>query len=145
MSEQDLRILLTGYLDDELDEANRKKIEAALETDATLKAELDAMRQFNEMMSGLGVDAEMDVELDAFWNEVYNRTERRTAWILLLVGFVGVLATVWYLFFTDPDMHWAIKVTAGCGLLGSLLLLWSVWRERQRVKPHDRYSREVHR
>jgi len=145
MTETDLHWLLMGYLDGELDEAEHARVEAALEGDAALRRELDEMRRLKEMTQGLGLDSRTDAELDAFWNDVYNLLERSTAWILLVLGFGGVVAGVCYLFFTHPGTHWSIKAAAACGLAGSLLLLWSVWRERRRVLPHDRYSREVHR
>lgn len=143
MSEEELYVLLMGYLDDELDEAGRARVEAALATDPALQRELQEMRRLKEVTQGLALDVRTDAELDGFWGDVYNRLERQTAWILLLTGFVGVVAAVGYLFFTHPGTHWSIKAAAACGLAGSLLLLWSVWRERRRVLPHDRYSREV--
>jgi anti-sigma factor RsiW len=145
MTESELRYLLMGYLDGELDEAERARVEAALAKDAALRSELDEMRRLMDMTQGVALDSRTDAELDAFWNDVYNRLERGTAWILLVLGFSGVVAGVCYLFFTHPGTHWSIKAAAACGLAGSLLLLWSVWRERRRVLPHDRYSREVHR
>ncbi len=145
MSEEELYVLLMGYLDDELDEAGRARVEAALATDPALQRELREMRRLKELTQGLAPDVRTDAELDAFWSDVYNRLERHTAWILLLLGFLGVVAAVGYLFFTHPGTHWSIKAAAACGLAGSLLLLWSVWRERRRVLPHDRYSREVRR
>ena len=145
MSEPDLRALLMGYLDGELDAADRARVERALAEDPGLARDLAQMRQLQEMLGGLGVDGRTDAELDAFWGSVYNQLERHTAWILLTLGFVGVVAAGGYLFFTHPGTHWSIKAAAACGLLGTLLLLFSVWRERRRVEPHDRYSREVHR
>lgn len=145
MSDEELYVLLMGYLDDELDEAGRARVEAAIAADPALQRELQEMRRLKEMTRGLALDVRTDAELDAFWSDVYNRLERHTAWVLLLLGFVGVVAAVGYLFFTHPGTHWSIKAAAACGVAGSLLLLWSVWRERRRVLPHDRYSREVHR
>jgi hypothetical protein len=145
MSETELHYLLMGYLDGELDEAEHARVEAALAADAALRSELDEMRRLKELTLGVGLDSRTDAELDSFWNDIYNRLERGTAWILLVLGFFGVVAGVCYLFFTHPETHWSIKAAAACGLAGALLLLWSVWRERCRVLPHDRYSREVHR
>ncbi|MHC4547689.1 MAG: zf-HC2 domain-containing protein [Planctomycetota bacterium] len=145
MTEADLHVLLMGYLDGELDEAARARVEAALAADPALRRELAEMRRLKEATAGLGVDRRTDTELDAFWGDVYNRLERHTAWVLLVAGFAGIVVSLAYLFFTHPDTHWSIKAAAACGVVGTLLLLWSVWRERRRLLPHDRYSREVHR
>jgi len=144
MSEE-LRVLLMGYLDGELGGEDRARVEAALGRDPELRKEYEEMRRLKELTAELGVDARTDAELDAFWSDVVNQLERHTAWILLVLGFVGVVGAGCYLFFTHSWPHWTVKVAAACGLAGTLLLLWSVWRERRRVLPHDRYSREVHR
>lgn len=143
MSDTELKILLMGYLDGELDEAGRARVEKALAEDPELKREHDEMRSLMELTTGL--DARSDAELEAFWGGVYNRLERHAAWVLLVVGLVGMVSGACYLFFSDPHNHWVLKGAGACALVGSLLLLWSVWRERCRVLPHDRYHREVNR
>jgi len=145
MADPELNHLLMGYLDGELDEAERRRVDAALEKDAALRRTFEEMRRLQEPLSGVGVDSRSDTELEAFWGGVYNRLERNTAWLLLLLGFSGVLAAGAYLFFTHPWPHWSVKLAAACGLAGTALLLWSVWRERRRLLPLDRYSKEVRR
>ena len=145
MSDPDLRVLLMGYLDGELEAADRTRVERALASDPDLKREYEEMRKLKELTAGFAVDERSDAELEMFWTGVYNRMERHTAWMLLLFGFTGVVAAGAYLFFTHPWPHWSVKLAGACGLVGTLLLLWSVWRERCRVLPHDRYHREVHR
>jgi anti-sigma factor RsiW len=142
---EELHPLLMGYLDGELDAAERARVEEALESDPALRRDLEEMRRLVEATGDLGVDTKSDVELESFWGGVYNRLERRTAWVLLTLGALGLAAAALYLFFTAPGSHWAVKLPAACALLGALILLWSVWRERRKVLPHDRYSREVRR
>jgi len=142
---EDLRVLLMGYVDGELDADDRARVERALETDAELRREYEEMRKLKELTAGVAVDGRTDAELQVFWTGVYNRMERHTAWVLLLIGFAGLVAAGAYLFFTHTSTHWSIKLAGACGLVGTLLMLWSVWRERCRVLPHDRYHREVQR
>jgi ferric-dicitrate binding protein FerR (iron transport regulator) len=139
----EIRILLTGYADGELSPEERARVEEALAKDPELRRELKELEQIKE--ATLGVDALADAEIDAFWGAVYNRLERRAAWILLLVGTAGVAGAGCYLFFTHPWAHWSVKLAGACGLLGTLLLVASVWRERRRTLRNDRYAREVRR
>ena len=139
----EIRILLTGYADGELGPEDRARVEEALARDPELKKELAELRRWKEDL--LGMDAVTDTEIEAFWGTVYNRLERRAAWVLLLAGTAGVVGAGCYLFFTHAWAHWSVKLAGASGLLGTLLLVWSVWRERRRALRHDRYVREVHR
>lgn len=139
----EIRILLTGYADGELGPEDKARVEEALARDPELVRELLELRRLKEAL--IGVDAVGDAEIEAFWGTVYNRLERRAAWILLLAGTAGVVGAGCYLFFTHEWAHWSVKLAGASGLFGTLLLLWSVWRERRRAVRHDRYAREVRR
>jgi ferric-dicitrate binding protein FerR (iron transport regulator) len=139
----EIRILLTGYADGELGPEDRARVEEALARDPELRKELAELRRLKE--ATLGLDAVTDAEVEAFWGTVYNRLERRAAWILLLAGTAGVVGAGCYLFFTHEWAHWSVKLAGASGLSGTVLLVWSVWRERRRALRHDRYAREVRR
>lgn len=145
MSEAELEVLLMGYLDGELDESQRRRVEEALASDPALQQELEEMRGLKELTSSVGIDEKTDAELQAFWGSVYNRTERRVGWMLLIAGLLGLSALVSFLFLDSDKTHWSVKVLVACMGAGALILLWSVWRERMRVLSHDRYSKEIHR
>jgi anti-sigma factor RsiW len=132
-----------AYADGELGPEERARVEEALAKDPELRRELLELRRLKE--ATLGLDAVADGEIEAFWGAVYNRLERRAAWMLLLAGLVGVVGAGCYLFFTHRWAHWSVKLAGGSGLLGTMLLVWSVWRERRRALRHDRYAREVRR
>lgn len=144
MSEE-LRILLTGYLDGELGEEQRARVDAALASDEELAREYREMRSLKELTDGLGVDERSDTELERYWGAVYNRLERHTAWALMTAGILMVIVVAAWLFFASPATPLLIKVGVALAGLGSLVLLWSVWRERRRVLPFDRYTTEVRR
>jgi anti-sigma factor RsiW len=139
----EIRILLTGYADGELGPEDRARVEEALAKDPELRKELAELRRLKDAL--IGIDAMSDADVEAFWGTIYNRLERRVAWILLLAGTAGVVGAGCYLFFTHEWAHWSVKLAGASGLLGTLLLVGSVWRERRRAVRHDRYAREVRR
>ena len=139
-----MQVLLTGYVDGELDEEQRARVEAALQQDPGLRRELAGMRQLRALTDAC-LDDRTDAELGRFWGAVYNRLERQTAWILLTGGLFFVCAGVLLLFFRNGNFPLGLRISVACALAGFVLMFWSVLRERMRVMPHDRYSREVHR
>jgi ferric-dicitrate binding protein FerR (iron transport regulator) len=145
MSEHELEVLLMGYVDGELDESDRRRVEEALANDPALQAELDDMRRLKDLTADLGFDDKTDAELKIFWGSVYNRSERHIGWMLLLAGLLGLGALGLFFFLDSDETHWLLKMLTGCMGLGALILLWSVWRERMLIMPHDRYSKEIHR
>lgn len=145
MSEQELEILLMGYVDGELDEADRRRVEEALASDPSLQAELEDMRRLQNLTADLGIDEKTDAELKTFWGSIYNQLERHTGWALLLAGILGLTSLGFFVFLESDATHWSVKVLVGAMGLGALILLWSVLRERLHILPHDRYSREIHR
>jgi len=145
MSDVDLRVLLAGYLDGELSDEERARVESALAADPMLRAELEEMRRLQDAIGAATADARGDVEVERFWGGVYNRLERQASWMLLLFGLLGLFGAGFYLFVTNPSLGWWVKGPAIVAGLGALGLLWSVWRERRRLLPYDRYAREVHR
>ncbi len=145
MGDDELRILLTGYLDGELGADDKARIERALSEDPELRAELDQMKGLLEMTEGLSLDERTDTEMEAFWGAVYNKLERHVAWVMLVLGLGIVFLVGLVAFLTTPNLHWGLRAATACAGLGLAGLLWSVWRERRRVLPHDRYTHEVHR
>ncbi|MHC4956331.1 MAG: anti-sigma factor [Planctomycetota bacterium] len=145
MSEHELEILLMGYVDGELDDADKKRVEEALASDPALQAELEEMRRLKELTDGLGIDEKSDADLKRFWGSIYNKMERHTGWALLIAGVLGLTSIGFFVFMESESTHWSVKVLVGSMGLGALILLWSVLRERLHIMPHDRYSKEIHR
>ncbi len=143
--DEELLPLLGGYLDGELDDAQRARVEQALANDATLRGELESMRRLGAMLQGGRGEERGDAELAAFWGSVYNRLERQVGAILFLCGLSALSVAGLVLFLANPSLGWWVKGPALAAGAGALMLLGSVWRERRRMVPHDRYTREVHR
>jgi len=144
-ADEELRVLLMAWADGELAPKDVARVEEAVAADPALARELAELRALKALTARAGLDERPDAELDAFWSDVYNRLERRLAGTLLAAGALIVVLVAAWLFFARPSTPLPIKIGVACAGLGALVLLWSVWRERARVLPFDRYSREVNR
>jgi O-antigen ligase len=82
---------------------------------------------------------------DTFLEEVYNRVERKTGWVVFILGMViaGVFGI--YIFVAVPWATNVVKAGVAIPLVGLIILFVSVWRQRIFVSKTDRYSRDVRR
>jgi anti-sigma factor RsiW len=150
MSEHDrFKALLMGRLDGELGPEQERELDEHLRTCAECRAELEGFRRMNEMAGRMRFSEPQDEVWDAYWRGIYNRLERGAAWILvslgaiLLLGF-GAFKLVETLL-TDPAVELVVKIGLGALLLGVVVLVVSLVRERVFGLKHDRYSKEVKR
>jgi predicted anti-sigma-YlaC factor YlaD len=137
--------LMSGYLDDELDNADAERLETHLKSCEQCRAALNEMTSVVSTASGLTIDEPPDEVWDEFLDGVYNRIERRTGWYLFILGavFAAVLG-VYFLFHTHL-LSIGAKFTVEIILVGLALLFSSVMRQRRHHRKTDRYSRDIHR
>ncbi len=137
--------LMSGYLDDELDDADTERLEGHLETCADCRREFEEMTLIVSGASTLSVEDPPEEVWDEFLENVYNRIERRTGWYLVILGALMVIGwTVYFLVLTDI-LSAIAKIIVVLILVGLALLFSSVMRQRLHHRKTDRYSRDVHR
>lgn len=144
----DWTVRVSGYLDDELDEAEREAFEAHAKTCAECTRELEELRSMHQVTRSMKLKEFPDEVWDRFWDDTYNRLERSVGWILLSVGGIVLLAFGIYELllhlFDDSVGPWWIRAATGVVCLGLATLFVSVLRERMFVRSRDPY-REVKR
>ena len=86
-----------------------------------------------------------DAALDRFWLGVYSRLERGLAWVLVSISAATLLGYGAYAFVTeflsDAGVPLAVRFGTTGLLLGILLLLLGVVRERIRAHTNDPFRR----
>ena len=142
---EEMRTLMSGYLDHELEPDEVARFEAYLEAHADFREELDRMGQLVDAASDLGVESLPDEVWDTFLDGVYNRLERRTGWMAFLLGVALLSGAGVYWFVVSPWASPTMKAVAALPLAGLGVLFGSVLRERLFVLKTDRYSRDVKR
>lgn len=136
---------LSGYLDGELTTKQRNDLEKHLQTCERCRTELDDMKKLISVTTGFQVPQPPEEVWDIFLDGVYNRVERRTGWVVLVLGLASLAIWCAYWFVAEPWASAFIKVIIGAPITGLTILFLSVLRERLNAAKTDRYSREVQR
>ena len=141
----EIQAKLSGYLDGELDTDESARIAAHLKDCPDCTREHESMRQVVTAASTLHVAEPPEEVWDTFLDNVYNRLERRTGWLIFTLGMMLVSGLAAYEFVV---LEWAstpVKIICSIPLLGLGILFINVIRQRRLVAKTDRYSRDVRR
>jgi hypothetical protein len=147
------RALRRAAVDDECTPAERRELEQLVRENAALGAEWAAMTRVKEATTTMTLRHPPEETWDRYWMSVYNRTERKVAW--LLVGF-GVLILIAYgLWHAVPalaealvgagDIPVVVRAAIVALLTGAVLLIASVVREQLSTRRTDAYDKGVSR
>jgi predicted anti-sigma-YlaC factor YlaD len=140
------QVLITGHLDGELDAAQQEQLEAHLKTCSACRREYEAMKNLVVGTSTcFAIDAPPEEVWDTFLEHVYNRIERKTGWLLLILGLVALTLYGTVLFIREPWAAAGTKLLFAVPVVGLVLLFISVLRQRIRIAQNDRYTKEIHR
>ncbi len=142
---ESMRELISGYLDGELDPAERARVETYAASHSEFRRELDEMRALMANAAHLQPPHVPDEEWDRFLDNVYNRLERRTGWILTMIGAAGLAALAMYFIAVLPWAPPPVKWFTEIALAGLAVLFVSVLRQRLAMRKTDRYSRDIKR
>jgi anti-sigma factor RsiW len=145
---EDWKSRISGYLDDELEPAEREVFERQLSADPELARELEAIRSLKEVTDGMKLREFPDQVWDRYWQGTYNRLERRIGWLLFSVGAIVLLTGGLYelavSLLKDSADPWWVRLATGAVCGGLAILFVSVVRERLFMLKRDPY-REVKR
>ena len=149
MTCQDHADLLTGYVDGELSDDQRRQVENHLSQCDDCSRQLDELVSIKERLTMIKFKEPSDRELKRYWSGIYNRLERGAGWILVSLGAIIVLSLgaieMIKEMLGDPEVPLLLTIGVVSLIIGGVTLFVSVFRERLSVKKTDKYSREVQR
>jgi len=136
--------LMTASLDGELSTTDLAKLREHLSKCDSCRREFEEMKRVTELIGRIDLPKPPEEDMMRYWPSVYARIERGMGWSLLLVGAVIWIAYGVYAFITDPTTEALVKFLIALPVVGVLVLLISVVRERYHVSKTERYG-EVER
>ncbi len=142
------RNLMMREIDGEISAVEREELLSLLQKYPDLSKEFDHYRRLKEAMNHMQLEKPNDELWKTYWFSVYHRLERGLAWFLFTLGACIVLAyglfhavlSIW----ADLDLPLVIKIALFSAMLGAVVLLISVIREKVFLSRHERYK-EVQR
>ncbi|HSF99798.1 MAG TPA: hypothetical protein VLA20_01665 [Vicinamibacterales bacterium] len=147
------RELMMAALDGEAADKDLAELDRLLTRDQALGDEWRRLNRVKEATTTMTLREPPQEAWDRYWASVYNRTERRVAW--LLVGFGAVVLLGYGLWLAVPqlaealfdatDVPVVVRGAAAALLTGAVLLIVSVIREQLSTKRKDRYDKGVSR
>jgi len=148
MTCQDHKDLMMAYLDNELNDQQRRAFEAHLASCSECTKEMGEFQRLKHMTDSMTLVEPEDRVWEQYWSNLYNRMERRAGWVLSSVA--AIVLSIYFGFelietiVTDPAVGVLMKAGLLALLAGLAILFVSVLRERVYFWSRDRY-RDVRR
>jgi anti-sigma factor RsiW len=140
----DYKGLMMGYLDNELDEHQKKMFAEHLDQCPDCQKELAEFKELKQLADEVALTEPQDELWQQYWKNIYNRFERTLGWILLSVAAIILLIYGGFKLIEeiiqDPTVDVVLKVGL-VALIGGLAILFvSVLRERLYLRKKDPYK-----
>ncbi len=132
--------MLTGYLDGELTQQDRQRVEVHVDGCANCR---ETMIELGEIRKGIGrlQDPEPTNEQRSRMMRItVTKTSRGLGWLLGIAGGLILVGYAAYEFATDDSVEALVKVATAGAVGGLALLLLSVLIDRLRARKSDRYK-----
>lgn len=144
MGHQEIKELISSYIDGEVNEKQKKMVENHLKECSECRKEFREMSRLEEVMSQMELKKPPKETWQVYWASIYNRLERRIGWILLSIGAIILIFFGGYKavegIIQDQTTPLLLKIGILVAMAGFVILLVSILRERLFVRKRERYK-----
>lgn len=131
--------MLSAYLDGELTQADEQRVRIHLEDCEECRLAFEQLRQLQRITADMKFSDPPEDKMREIEERLSVQAPRMAGWTLLLGGLTVWILYAVYLFVTDPKLLTWQKLVSGAVVIGFVLLLISVLRQRLLELPLDRY------
>lgn len=135
-----IKPLLMGMLDHELSPEETEAVNEHLTRCPACRQEFSQLRESSRPLAEIRFAEPHDAVLDRLWKSPYSRLSRATGLILVIGGYLALIAYSLYEFFISNNEAAVPKIAVGAILLGFFVLLGHVVRERLKSYSTDPYK-----
>ncbi len=136
-------ILLERHFDGELTADEKIEFNRILE-DEKYRSEFEEQKKVKEVLKKMNLKNPTKEFWDGYWLNTYNKLERGIAWIFISIGVVLLIgyAAIELVdrLFTNDGGPLVIKIGLTALFFGSLVLIFSLLREKLFTRKNDKYK-----
>jgi ABC-type multidrug transport system fused ATPase/permease subunit len=141
--EMDLKIM--ALLDNELDSEEFASVHAHIESCKRCGDEYSSQKKVKEVTADMRFKQLPEFYWDEYWTNIFNKLERGLSWIFISLGAIIILCfTGWEVvneLIADQDVNPVLKFGIFVMLIGSIVLIISILREKIMVRKVDKYRK----
>ena len=131
-------------LENQLNDDEYREFDNLLNQNDELRKEFEEQKKIKEVLNKMSLKNPTKEFWDGYWLDIYNRIERGLAWILISVSSVLLASYAAYQavtkFFSENNMPEFIKVAIVVFVVGNVILVISLIRERIFSYKRDKYK-----
>ncbi len=137
-------MLVEKYFSGEISEREKSELNMMIEENPVLKNEFSEQKKIKEVLNNMKLKTPSNEFWDDYWTGLYNKFERRLAWIVISLGALIILGYSSFKivenFMTDKTTPLVLKYGIALLIFGFLILLFSLIREKLFVSNNDKYK-----
>jgi hypothetical protein len=143
-----MKFKIMAYLDNELSDSEIQMVKQHLDDCPDCTKKYQSLNKIKEITGEMKFKKLPEMYWDEYWTHVYNKIERGISWIFISIGAIIILTFIaWNALLkliNNSEMNTFLKTGIFIFIIGIVILLVSVLREKIMVKKVDKY-REVER
>ena len=144
MTCHDWKDMMMGYLDNELDEDQKKRLDEHLKGCPECQDELEVFKSLKSITDDVTFAEPEDKLWQNYWSGVYNRIERGIGWIIFSIAAIILIIFCGFemieQIIENPNVEFIFKLGLVLLIIGVAILFVSVLRERLYIRKRDRYK-----
>ena len=145
---EDMKFKTMAYLDNELSDSEINIVKIHLDECPDCRNKYESLNKVKEITGDMKFKKLPEMYWEEYWSHVYNKIERGLSWIFISIGAIIILSfAAWNAManlINDSEMSTFLKTGIFIFIIGMVVLLVSILREKLMVKKIDKY-REVER
>ncbi len=143
-----MKFKIMAFVDDELSPSEIEFVKKHLESCAACREKYSSLNKVKEITRQMKFKKLPEMYWDEYWRHVYNRIERGVSWIFISIGAIIIISfAVWNALnnlISNTHINPFLKIGIFIFIIGMVILLVSILREKLMVKKVDKYK-EVER